>query len=96
LAGPALSWKKQIVIRGYCNDLAVKSPCELGRIPEISEAEKNAITLVGFSETPNAKFFAMLEKELDHRIKFAAKTALGDAQLDEQRINDERRGCFSV
>ena len=83
LAGPALSWKKQIVIRGYYNDLPAKAPCELGRIPRISEAEKNAVTLVDFSETPNAKFFAMLETELDHRIQFATKTALGHAQLDE-------------
>ena len=46
-------------------------------------------------ETPNAQLFAILQIELDHRIQFVTKTALGQAQLDEMRISDERPGYFS-
>ena len=75
------SWKEKIIIRGYCKDLPAKALCELGRILRISEAEKNAVSPVGFSETPNAKLFAMLQTELDHRIQFVTKASFGHIQL---------------
>jgi hypothetical protein len=84
------SWKEKIIIRWCCKDLPAKALCELGRIPRISEAEKNAVSPVEFSETPNAKLFAVLETELDHRIQFVTKASFRHIQLDEMRVNYDR------
>jgi hypothetical protein len=90
------SWREKIIVRRYCKDLPAKALCELDRILWIPEAEKNAVSPVDLSETPYAKFFAMLETELDHRIQFATKASFGHIRLDEMRIDYGRRACSSV
>jgi hypothetical protein len=62
------SWEGKIIIRRYSTKLPAKALCELGRIVRIPEAEKDAVASVDFPKAPDAKFFAVLKTELDHRV----------------------------
>ncbi|MDB5574969.1 MAG: hypothetical protein JWR80_145 [Bradyrhizobium sp.] len=91
----AFLMKKQIVIRGY-KDLPVKALCEFGRFLRISEAEKYVNSSLWFAlKKPRSELFSAFPEELSHRVQLGAKAALRHTELNENWINDERRGYFS-
>jgi hypothetical protein len=92
----AASLKEQIIVRWHRQRVAAKPLRELRRISRVPEAEENAVSPIDLPETANAKFLAVLEAELHHRIQFVAEASFGYMELDKIRTGDDCRGQSSV